>query len=175
VGPILFNQNALVYASWAFVLIAAVYLNRTRFGLNLRAVGEDPSAADSMGINVIRYRYAHTLMGGLLAGVAGSCFTLAITPSWNQGLTAGAGWIALALVIFAFWRPGLVLLASYLFGAITGLGFILQARGVQLAPELFSSLPYIMTIVTLVLVSSTWTKSRFGAPSAHGQPYSREG
>jgi ABC-type uncharacterized transport system permease subunit len=174
-GPILFNENALVYASWALVLIAAVYLNRTRPGLNLRAVGEDPSAAESMGINVIRYRYIHTLIGGVLAGVAGSSFSLALTPSWGQGLTAGAGWIALALVIFAFWRPGLVLLASYLFGAITGLGFILQTRGVQLAPELFSSLPYLMTIVTLVLVSSTWTKSRFGAPAALGVSYAREG
>ena len=108
IGPILLDQNALVYASWALVAIVILYLGRTRPGLNVRAVGESPDAADAMGINVAAYRYAHTLAGGALAGVGGATFSLALTPQWVDGLTQGAGWIAIALVIFAFWRPGAV-------------------------------------------------------------------
>jgi simple sugar transport system permease protein len=107
-------------------------------------------------------------------GVAGASFTLAITPNWSDGMTAGAGWIALALVIFAFWRPGLVLVGAYLFGVVSSLGPNLQVRGVDLPPELFSALPYILTVVVLVLVSNAWAKHRFGAPEALGVPYARE-
>ena len=120
VGPIVFDQSALVYASWVCVLLVALYLSRTRPGLNLRAVGESPGAADAMGINVGRYRYAHTIVGGAFAGVGGACFSLAITPQWVDGLTAGAGWIAIALVIFAFWRPTFCLVGAYFFGALLG-------------------------------------------------------
>ena len=109
VGPIVFGQPLLVYLSWACVILIALYLSRTRPGLNVRAVGESPAAADAMGINVARYRYAHTLVGGAFAGVGGACFSLSITPQWVDGLTQGAGWIAIALVIFAFWRPQLCL------------------------------------------------------------------
>ncbi len=176
VGPILFKQSALVYASWALVVIVALYLNRTRFGLNVRAVGESPEAADAMGINVTAYRYAHTLMGGALAGVGGACFTLWITPQWVDGITAGAGWIAIALVIFAFWRPALCLIGAYLFGAFSGIPFAFQARGIltSIPPELFQSLPYVMTIVVLVLVSSAGARRRLGAPAALGTAYVRE-
>ena len=176
VGPILFKQSALVYASWALVVIVAVYLNRTRFGLNVRAVGESPEAADAMGINVTAYRYAHTLLGGAFAGVGGACFTLWITPQWVDGITAGAGWIAIALVIFAFWRPALCLVGAYLFGAFSGIPFAFQARGILtgIPPELFQSLPYVMTIVVLVLVSSAGARRRLGAPAALGTPYVRE-
>src|SRR5438128_3050745 len=106
VGPIFFHQSALVYASWACVVLVALYLSRTRFGLNVRAVGENPGAADAMGINVTRYRYAHVLAGGAFAGLGGACYSLAITPGWSDGdaLVGGAGWIAIALVIFSFWR-----------------------------------------------------------------------
>jgi len=176
VGPILFKQSALVYASWALVVIIALYLNRTRFGLNVRAVGEAPEAADAMGINVTAYRYAHTMTGGALAGVGGACFTLWITPQWVDGITAGAGWIAIALVIFAFWRPALCLIGAYLFGAFSGIPFAFQARGIltSIPPELFQSLPYVMTIVVLVLVSSAGARRRLGAPAALGTPYVRE-
>jgi general nucleoside transport system permease protein len=175
-GPILFNQTALVYVSWAFVLIVALYLARTRPGLNARAVGESPAAADAMGINVTAYRYAHVLAGGALAGIGGATFTLAITPQWDPGITGGAGWIAIALVIFAFWRPELVLLGAYFFGALTYLPSILQAEGRLggLPRELFDSLPYLMTVVVLVLVSTGWAKRRLGAPAALGIPYVRE-
>jgi ABC-type uncharacterized transport system permease subunit len=176
VGPILFKQSALVYASWALVVIVALYLNRTRLGLNVRAVGESPEAADAMGINVTAYRYAHTLVGGAFAGVGGACFTLWITPQWVDGITAGAGWIAIALVIFAFWRPSLCLIGAYLFGAFSGIPFTFQARGIltSIPPELFQSLPYVMTIVVLVLVSSAGARRRLGAPAALGTPYVRE-
>ena len=176
VGPILFKQSALVYASWALVVIIALYLNRTRFGLNVRAVGEAPEAADAMGINVTAYRYVHTMTGGALAGVGGACFTLWITPQWVDGITAGAGWIAIALVIFAFWRPALCLIGAYLFGAFSGIPFAFQARGIltSIPPELFQSLPYVMTIVVLVLVSSAGARRRLGAPAALGTPYVRE-
>jgi general nucleoside transport system permease protein len=174
VGPILFDQTALVYLSWAFVLLAMLYLSRTRFGLNVRAVGESPAAADAMGINVAAYRYAHTIAGGGLAGIAGAAFSLAITPQWVDGLTGGAGWIAIALVIFAFWRPGLCLLGAYFFGAFSGLPFTLQSRGVTIVPELFQALPYVMTVVVLVLVSSAGARRHLGAPSALGIPHVRE-
>jgi simple sugar transport system permease protein len=174
IGPILLDQTALVYASWALVAIVILYLGRTRPGLNVRAVGEAPDAADAMGINVAAYRYAHTLAGGALAGVGGATFSLALTPQWVDGLTQGAGWIAIALVIFAFWRPGLCLVGAYFFGAFSGLPFTLQARGVTVAPELFQALPYVMTIVVLVAVSSAGARRRLGAPKALGLPYVRE-
>ncbi|MHB8641419.1 MAG: ABC transporter permease [Gaiellaceae bacterium] len=176
VGPIVFKQSALVYASWALVLLIAVYLGRTRLGLNVRAVGESPEAADVMGINVSVYRYAHTLAGGALAGIGGACFTLWITPQWVDGITAGAGWIAIALVIFAFWRPTLCLVGAYLFGAFSGVPFVFQARGILkgIPPELFQSLPYVMTVVVLVIASRAGVRRRVGAPAALGTPYVRE-
>jgi ABC-type uncharacterized transport system permease subunit len=173
-GPILFHQNALVYASWALVILTLGYLYRTRTGLHLRAVGESPQTADVMGVNVARYRYAHTLAGGLLAGVAGAYYSLAITPNWIDGMTSGAGWIAIALVIFAFWRPELTLAGAYLFGLFSSLGFVLQAHQVPLPPELFGSLPYVMTVAVLVIVSTGWAKQRLGAPASLGVPYVRE-
>ena len=173
-GPILFHQNALVYASWALVLLALAYLYRTRTGLHLRAVGESPQTADVMGVDVARYRYVHTLVGGMLAGIGGAYFSLAITPNWIDGMTSGAGWIAIALVIFAFWRPELTLAGAYLFGLFSSLGFVLQARQVHLPPEVFASLPYLMTVVVLVAVSTGWARQRLGAPAALGTPYVRE-
>jgi simple sugar transport system permease protein len=174
VGPIVFGQPLLVYISWVCVVLIALYLSRTRPGLNVRAVGESPAAADAMGINVSGYRYAHTLVGGAFAGVGGACFSLSITPQWVDGLTQGAGWIAIALVIFAFWRPALCLVGAYFFGAFAALPFTLQARGVTIAPELFQALPYVATVVVLVIVSMGWTKRGLGAPAALGTPYVRE-
>ena len=174
VGPILFNQDAMVYLSWGLVALVSYYLYRTRFGLYLRAVGESPRSADAMGINVSAYRYVHTVVGGALAGIGGAYFTLAIAPIWTDGLTAGAGWIAIALVIFAFWRPDLLLVGAYLFGALSSLGFTLQANGVQLPSELFSSLPYVMTVVVLAAASTTLARRRIGTPAALGVPYVRE-
>jgi general nucleoside transport system permease protein len=177
VGPILFHQNALVYVSWALVVLIALYLSRTRFGLNVRAVGESPGAADAMGINVAAYRYAHVLAGGALAGIGGACYSLAITPGWTDGdsLVGGAGWIAIALVIFSFWRAELCLVGAYLFGGLSGgLPSALQAHGYSITPEFLNALPYLMTIVVLVLVSTSLGRRRIGAPAALGVPYVRE-
>jgi simple sugar transport system permease protein len=175
-GPLLFDQNALVYLSWLLVVAVGLYLGRTRLGLNVRAVGESPASADAMGINVTAYRYAHTLVGGAFAGVAGACFSLAITPQWQITITGGVGWIAIALVIFAFWRADLCLVGAYLFGALSALPALLQARGwlTAIPSAVFDSLPYVMTIVVLVLVSSSLARRRLGAPAALGRPYVRE-
>src|SRR5207245_9831895 len=126
--------------------------------------------AASMSLTLTDYRYVHTLRSRELAGVGGACVSLAISPNWVDDTTSGPGWIAIALVIFAFWRPELALVRAYLFGAFSSLAFTLQARQVHLPPEVFSSLPYLMTIVVLVLVSSGWGRRRLGAPAALGVP-----
>jgi general nucleoside transport system permease protein len=176
VGPIVFGHNVLVYASWVCVVASWLYLSRTRPGLNLRAVGEAPAAADAMGIDVTAYRYLHTLAGGAFAGVAGATFTLAITPQWIDGITGGAGWIAIALVIFAFWRPELCLIGAYFFGALQALSPQLQARDIHLGPTVLwaNTLPYVMTIVVLVIASASRARRRLGAPASLGLPYVRE-
>ena len=183
VGPVLLHQSALVYASWALTALVALYLSRTRLGLNVRAVGESPDAADTMGISVTRYRYAHVLAGGALAGVGGACFSLAITPGWTSGdpLVGGAGWIAVALVIFSFWRAELCLVGAYLFGGLSGgLPAAMQARNYKAipiffrTPEFLNALPYLMTVIVLVVIASGWAKRRVGAPAALGVPYVRE-
>jgi general nucleoside transport system permease protein len=174
IGPIVFGQSILVYASWLLVVVVALYLTRTRTGLNVRAVGESPAAADAMGINVAAYRYAHTLVGGALAGIGGAAFSLSITPQWVDGLTGGAGWIAIALVIFAFWRPTLCLFGAYFFGAFTALPFALQSHDITKFAGLYPMFPYVAAVVALVLVSSRAARLRFGAPGALGLPYVRE-
>ena len=173
-GPIIFNQTILTYVSWVLVVLATVYLFRTRIGLQLRAVGESPQTADAMGINVVKYRYVHTILGGALAGIGGVFYSLAIVPTWVDGMTKGAGWIAIALVIFGFWRPSLTLLGAYLFGALQSLGSTLKARGVNISGDILDALPFVMTIVVLVLVSSRFAHRKLGAPAALGVPYERE-
>ena len=173
-GPILFDQHALVYLSWMLVLACTWYVYRTSLGLRLRSVGDAPETADAAGINVTMYRYVHTLLGGALAGIGGSVFSLAIALNWLDGMTAGAGWIAIALVIFGFWRPLPVMAGAYFFGGLSGLAYVLQTRQVRLPPEMFSALPYVMTIVVLAVVSSGWARRRSTAPAALGTPYLRE-
>jgi general nucleoside transport system permease protein len=182
-GPVLFHQSALVYASIVLTGVVAFYLARTRWGLNVRAVGESPDAADTMGISVTRYRYVHVLLGGALAGVAGSCYSLSITAGWTSGdsLVGGAGWIAVALVIFSFWRAELCLIGAWLFGGLSGgLPAAIQARNYTAipmffrTPEFLNALPYITTIVVLVIIATGWAKRRVGAPAALGVPYVRE-
>lgn len=173
-GPIVFDQNALTYASWALVVALWWYLFRSRPGLHLRAVGESPATADAMGIDVTRTRYLHTIAGGALAGIGGVYFVLAVVPLWTDGITGGLGWIAIALVIFGFWRPDLILVGAMLFGAFGRLAYTLQARGVDAPTELLNSLPYLATIIVLVAVSAGWRRRSAGAPAALGQPYERE-
>ena len=174
VGPLLFDQTFLTYLWWVLVALWSWYLFKTRAGLNLRSVGESPSTADAMGLNVIRTRYVHTLAGGALAGLGGIAFSLSIVPTWVDGMTAGAGWIALALVIFGFWRPLWVLAGAYLFGALSSLSLLLQARGVAIPPEFLNSIPYVATVLELVAVSAGWSSRRLSAPDALGTAYERE-
>jgi len=173
VGAVLFHESLFVYLSWVVTLGAAFYLYRTRWGLFLRAVGEDPAAADAMGINVARYRYAHTIMGGFMAGLGGAAYTLALIPSWTNGLTAGLGFIAIGLVIMSLWNPLLLFGGAFLFGVVINLGYVLDTQGVTVAPEVFAALPYVVAIATLVLLRGGARRS--GGPQALARPYSRGG
>jgi general nucleoside transport system permease protein len=173
-GPILFGQDALVYLSWVFVAVVSWYLFHTRPGLQLRAVGNNPASADACGISVTRVRYLHVLIGGAAAGVAGAYLTLGLFGAWQSNLSAGSGWIAFALVIFSGWRPWRTLVAAYLFGAVTSLGFNLQLLKVALPLSMLSALPYLLTLIALAIVANLGAARRLGAPRALGQPYWRE-
>lgn len=173
-GQVLFHQDVLVLAS--FVLAAGIWflLYRTRTGMNLRAVGEKPAAADSLGINVFALRYLFTIAGGMLAGLAGAYFSLAYVPTWMENITAGRGWIAVALVIFATWNPAYAVIGAYSFGGIDALGFRLQALDIAIPSYFLKMLPYLATVLVLVLVSKRNLLARIGAPGALGLPYDRE-
>lgn len=175
-GPLLFDQDPMVYATIAIAIVITLYLNRTKAGLAVRAVGESPGTADTMGVAVAAIRYVHVMLGGLLAGMAGAYLVLGQVPSWSQdGTTAGIGWIALALVVFASWRPLRVLLGAFLFGFARRANFWLQ--GEEWAPnipaEFLSMLPYLLTVAVLVVWGSRDLRRRVGAPSALGVPYDR--
>lgn len=172
-GPILFHQTAMTYVSWLLVVAIAWYLFHSRRGLDVRAVGDAPASADAAGLNVTRIRYGHVVAGGFLAGVGGACVSLSIVPRWTDGVTGGQGWIAVALVVFAFWRPGLLLLGAYLFGALRSLNFVLQSRGWTIPVDVLDAVPYLATIVVLVVMSAGAGRRRFGAPAALGRPFLR--
>jgi simple sugar transport system permease protein len=173
-GPLVFGHDPLVYLSWVVVAVSSWYLFRTRPGLELRATGEDPAAADAAGVKVTRIRYIHTMIGGALAGLGGAYFSLALVPSWQDDITAGAGWIAIGLVIFASWRPWRAMFAAYLFGGVTRLNFTLQAYEVEVPSQILAMLPFLLTIVVLILITSGRRARFLGAPAALGNPYSRE-
>ncbi len=184
IGEIFFQHNVVVYLGFILVPVAWFIINRTRPGLHLRAVGEYPAAADVLGINVFRLRYIYVFIGGLLAGFAGASLSLAITPFWIDGLTAGLGWIAVGLVIFAGWDPVRAAFGSYLFGAIKRLPLDLQGAPPlpgdlhlflrdPLVSYFTNMLPYLFTIAVLLAVSSATMKRRLGAPQALGIPYVR--
>jgi simple sugar transport system permease protein len=173
-GPVLFNHDLLVYVSYLLAPLLWYWIYRTRPGLNLRALGENPGAADSLGVNVFLYRYIYVIFGGMLAGVGGAYLSLAYAPSWLENMTAGRGWIAVALVIFAMWNPLRAMAGSYLFGGIDSLGFRLQALGVMVPSFFLKMLPYVFTILVLVIVVGKNLSQRAGAPKALGLPYDRE-
>lgn len=173
-GPILFRQDMLVYISYALVPLLWYYMFRTRPGLHLRAVGENPATTDVMGIGVSGLRYLYTAIGGMLAGLGGAVISLATNPSWTDNITAGRGWIAIALVIFATWNPLRAALGAYLFGGVEAVQFRLQGAGTPISPFFLNMLPYIFTIVVLVLATRETVRRRVGAPAALGRPYMRE-
>ena len=171
VGELLFNHDILVYGSFAMVAAVSYFLARTRAGLIVRAVGDSHEAAHALGYPVLRIRFAATLFGGALAGLAGAYLSLAYSPLWIENMSAGRGWIALALVVFATWRPGRVLVGAYLFGGITILQLHAQAFGVGVPSQIMSMLPYLATIAVLVLISRDRSKIKLNAPACIGKPF----
>ena len=176
-GRALFTQNILVYLIYLVLPVALHFIMfRTGHGLNLRAVGENPAAADAAGISVQKFRFWYVAAGSSLAAGAGAYLTLAFVPSWSEGVVAGRGWIAVALVIFAGYRPINAVLAALLFGAITSLGFVGQARNWPIAAPILSMLPYLGTIALIIMPVLAWHRVRrlMAAPAALGEPYYRD-
>lgn len=178
VGPIFFQHNVIIYLGFLLIPVAWFYIYRTRPGLELRAIGEVPAAADVQGINVAAQRYFYVILGGVLAGIGGAALSLAISPLWIEGMTSGQGWIAVGLVIFAGWDPVKAAVGSYLFGAIRRLPLDLQNLAIFLQNPAWgyftNMLPYLFTIVVLVIGSREAMRRRVGAPAALGLPYIRE-
>jgi len=170
-GPAFFRQHPMVYITMALAGALVWFLYRTRSGLVLRSVGESPESAHALGYPVRRIRLAAVMAGGALCGLAGAYVSVVYTPLWVEGMIAGKGWIALALTTFATWRPARVLLGAYLFGGVTMLQFHLQGLGVNVPPQLLSMLPYLATIVVLVLISRNPLWIRVNMPSSIGKPF----
>lgn len=165
-GPVFFRQDPLVYLSYALPLLLWLYLRFSRWGLTLRAVGENPEAAIAAGLPIVGYRWLGVLAGGAMVGFGGAYLSIAYTHLWTNGISAGRGWIAVALVIFAFWRPWRATLGAYLFGGVVAFQFRLQASGTHLPSSLLMMLPYLLTIVVLLFTS--WKGRGIGAPAALG-------
>jgi len=170
-GPALFRQHPLVYVAMALCVGLIWFLDRTRMGLVLRAVGESPESAHALGYPVRRIRLTAVVAGGALCGLAGAYISVIYTPLWVEGMVAGKGWIALALTTFATWRPARVLLGAYLFGGVTMLQFHLQGAGVEVPSEALSALPYVATIVVLALISRNPTWIRVNMPASLGRAF----
>ena len=170
-GPALFRQHPMVYATMAFCLGLIWWLERSRNGLVLRSVGESPESAHALGYPVRRIRLAAVVAGGALCGLSGAYISVVYTPLWVEGMVAGKGWIALALTTFATWRPARVLMGAYLFGGVTMLQFHLQGAGVDVPSQLLTALPYLATIVVLALISRNPAWIRINMPASLGKPF----
>lgn len=171
IGKALFAQDVLVYLS--FMLFAAIFyvMRYTRLGLIIRAVGENPEVAHALGYKVLLVRYSAVVFGGAMAGLAGAYLSLVYTPMWSEGIAAGRGWIALALVVFASWRTERVLLGAWLFGFASILNLLLQGYGYEISPNLLAMLPYVVTIVVLVMMMRRKHGQGVVAPRSLGRPY----
>ncbi|MBV0913870.1 ABC transporter permease [Anianabacter salinae] len=170
-GRILFSHDLVVYFSLALVLAVWAFLKFTRAGLILRAVGESHDAAHALGYKVVAIRFAAIGFGGACAGLGGAYLSLVRVPQWTEGMTAGAGWIALAIVVFASWRAGRILLGAYLFGGVTVLQLNLQAAGAAIPVEYLSMSPYLITILVLVIMSSSRGRASLAAPASLGRSF----
>jgi ABC-type uncharacterized transport system permease subunit len=175
IGPLLFGHDILVYASVLVVASVTYVLNKTRTGLLIRAVGENHYAAHSIGYSVNRIRMACVLFGGSMSGLGGAYLSLAYTPLWVENMTAGRGWIALALVVFASWKAWRAFFGAYLFGGITIIQLHAQGFGVEIAPQFLAMLPYLATIVVLVLISRDSSRARLNAPACLGRSFHASG
>jgi simple sugar transport system permease protein len=170
-GPLLFHYDLLVYLSMGLCALIAWVLKRTRLGLRIRAVGEQPAVAHALGEPVTRIRYLAVLFGGAASGIAGAYLSTAVTPMWTEGMSAGRGWIALALVVFGTWKPWRVLLGAYLFGTVTVLQLYAQGLGVHIPSEFLSMLPYVATIVVLVLICRDGKTILLNQPASLGRSF----
>jgi simple sugar transport system permease protein len=174
-GKMFFSQDVMVYASYALAVFLMFFLHRTRPGMNLRAVGDNPKAADAMGLPVARIRYLYTVIGAGLVASGGAYMSIVYNKFWAEGMTAGRGWIAVAMVIFAIWNPLQAMLGAYLFGGVEAFQLRLQAAGASVPAPLLMMLPYLMTILVLLFISiGKGRKVSLSAPSALGIPFYRE-
>lgn len=173
IGPVFFRQDVFVYLGYVTSILLGIYLYKTSCGMNLRAVGENPAASDAAGINVTLYKYLHTLLGGALCGLGGAYLSLVYVPALQEGVTAGRGWIAVALVIFSTWNPYKALFGAYLFGGLDIIGFRMQGLGINVSQYFIDMLPYLVTIIVLVVVSMRKSKEK-APPKALGNAYFRE-
>ena len=171
IGPLLFRFDAAVYGSVLLYVVTDRMLNRTRAGLQLRAVGESPTVAHALGQPVVLTRYLAVLFGGAMSGVAGAYLSTAMTPMWVEGMSAGRGWIALALVVFATWKPLRVLLGAYLFGGVTILQLHAQGLGIAVPSEILSMLPYAATIIVLVIICRDPKTILLNQPASLGKSF----
>lgn len=171
IGKIIFGQDPIFYISVLMVFAVHRFLFKSRVGLTLRAVGDNHSSAYALGLKVARVRYLAIMFGGACAGLAGAHLSLVYTPQWTENMTAGRGWIALALVVFASWLPWRVVAGAYLFGAITIAQFHVQAQGIAIPSQFLSALPYLVTIVVLVLISSNRRMTMRNTPASLGKPF----
>ena len=171
VGKLLFGHNPLVYGSLMLLVTIQWFLTRTRWGLIVRAVGESPHSAHAIGYPVARIRYLAVLFGGACSGLGGAYLAVAYTPLWTEGMTAGRGWIALALVVFATWKPWRLLAGAYLFGGVTILTFQAQASGIAVPSQGLAMLPYLATILVLVIISRDAAVIRLNSPASLGKPF----
>jgi general nucleoside transport system permease protein len=171
IGPALFKQHPMVYVAIALTVALAWFLYRSRAGLVLRSIGESPESAHALGYPVRRIRLMAVMFGGALCGISGAYISVVYTPLWVEGMVAGKGWIALALTTFATWRPARVLLGAYLFGGVTMLQFHLQGEGVQMPSQFLTMMPYLATIIVLVLISRNATFIKVNMPASIGKPF----
>jgi ABC-type uncharacterized transport system permease subunit len=171
IGPALFRQDLIFYMSIALVIGIGWFLFKSRTGLKIRAIGDNHGSAHALGINVIRTRYLAVMFGGACAGLAGAQLSLVYTPQWVENMSAGRGWIALALVVFASWRPWRVLAGGYLFGAVTIGQLHAQALGIGVPSQLLSAMPYIATIVVLIIISHNRRTTLINTPASLGKPF----
>lgn len=171
----IFEQDALIYITILIAIISWIFLFKTRAGLHLRAAGENPGTIDSLGVNVFRIRYAAMIVSCMFAGLAGAYLSLAYTPLWVEGMSAGRGWLAMALVSFALWNPMRAIFGSYLFGIVYALSIKLEAVGIAIPSSFLRMLPYILPIIILLMINIRGKFKGSVAPSACGIPYIREG
>jgi general nucleoside transport system permease protein len=171
IGPVLFRHDPVVYLSILLVVAVWAFLKYTRAGLILRAVGESHDSAHALGYKVVRIRVAAIAFGGACAGLGGAYLSLVRVPQWTEGMTSGAGWIALAIVVFASWKAGRVLLGAYLFGGIAVLQLNLQAAGLKVPVEFLSMSPYLITILVLVIISADRSRAALNAPASLGRVF----